>query len=202
MTYGQLFVVAALAVFLVTFIATLMHVRRRGHDPKGVAGGHVGGAIATSGATLLWLLVALFYVLDARSVTWFGRIAVLDNGIVEGLGIALSAVGLVVGIAGEVALGESFRISLPTAKTELVTRGIYRYIRNPVVLGTILLVLGTFLIAPSCLAFLAVVGNVIGYEMKTRAEEEYLRRTHGAEYETYCSRTGRYLPLVGRSEAP
>jgi protein-S-isoprenylcysteine O-methyltransferase Ste14 len=61
-------------------------------------------------------------------------------------------------------------------------------------------VLGTFLIAPSLLAFSAMVVNVIGYEMKVKAEEEYLRRIHRTEYEVYCAKTGRYLPLVKRRE--
>jgi ribosomal-protein-alanine N-acetyltransferase len=42
MTYDQLFLAAALVVFLVTFVATMLYVRQRGHDPKGVAGGNTG----------------------------------------------------------------------------------------------------------------------------------------------------------------
>ncbi len=198
MTYDQVFLGSTLAVFLITFIVTLVFVRSRGYDPKGVIGGHARGAIVTSGASLLWLVVTLIYIFEARSTTWFGRIALLDNGVVKGVGIVSCTVGLVVGIAGEVTLGESFRVAFPKKKTGLVTKGIYRYIRNPCALGAILLPLGTFLITPSLLAFLALVSNVIGYEMKVQAEEEYLRRMHGAEYEVYCARTGRYLPLVRR----
>lgn len=200
MTYYQVFLVSALAVFLITFVATMVVVQRRGYDAKGVIDGHIGGAIVTSCASLLWLVVTLFYIFEAHSVTWFGRIAWLDNGMFKGAGIVISTVGLLVGIAGEAGLGESFCVALPRAKTGLVTRGIYNYIRNPVVLGTILLVLGTFLIAPSLLAFLALVVNIIGYEMKVRSEEEYLWEMHGAEFESYCARTGRYLPSVRRRE--
>ena len=200
MTYYQVFLVSVLAVFLITFVAIMVVVKRRGYDAKGVIGGHIGGAIVTSCASMLWLVVTLFYIFEAHSVTWFGSIAWLDNGVFKRAGIVSSAVGLLVGIAGEAALGESFCVALPRVKTRLVTRGIYTYIRNPVVLGAILLVLGTFFIAPSLLAFLALVVNIIGYEMKIRAEEEYLREMHGAEYEAYCARTGRYLPSVRRRE--
>ena len=197
MAYDQIFLGCVLVVFLVTFVATLVIVRRRGHDPRGAVNGHIGGAVVTSTASLLWLVVTLFYIFEARSVTWFWRIAFLDTAVVKGIGIASSTVGLVVSIAGEVTLGESFCLALPLGKKKLVTRGIYRYIRNPCVLGVILVVLGTFLIAPSLLAFLALVVNVIGYEMKVRAEEEYLRRTYRDEYEAYCAKTGRYLPSLG-----
>jgi protein-S-isoprenylcysteine O-methyltransferase Ste14 len=114
------------------------------------------------------------------------------------LGIALSTVGVLAGIAGEVALGEAFRVALPQAKTKLVTTGIYRYIRNPCVLGADLFALGTLFIAPSLLALLAVVLNLIGYHLKVQAEEVYLLGAHGAEYEAYCARTERYLPRIKR----
>jgi len=201
MTYDRVFLASVVALFIITFVIIMAFVNQRGYSAKGKVGAHTMGAVVTSGATLLWLVVALFYIFEARSVTWFVRISLLDNGVVKAVGVSFCTIGLVVCIAGEAALGESFRLALPEAKTELITRGIYRYIRNPCVLGAILLALGTLLIAPSLLAFVALVANGIGYEMKVRAEEEYLRRTHKAEYEAYCANTGRYLPLVRRLNA-
>ena len=58
--------------------------------------------------------------------------------------------------------------------------------------------MGTFLIAPSLLALLAVVLNFVGFHLKVQAEEEYLLQTHGAEYEAYCAQTRRYLPRIWR----
>ena len=197
MTYDRLFLAVALVVFLATFVATMLYVRRRGRDPKGaMTNVKAWEAAVTTAATLLWLVVTLLYIFDARSVLWFGRIAFLDNDVAKGLGIAVCTIGVLVGIAGEVALGESFRAGLSRENTKLITTGIYRYTRNPCVLGVDLFVLGTLLIAPSLLALLAVVLNLIGYHLKVRAEEEYLQRMHGAKYEAYCARTGRFLPRI------
>jgi protein-S-isoprenylcysteine O-methyltransferase Ste14 len=55
----------------------------------------------------------------------------------------VSTVGLLAGIAGEVALGEAFRVALSQGKARLVTTGIYRRIRNPCALGSDLFALGT-----------------------------------------------------------
>jgi len=194
LTYAQVFLAAALIAYLVTSVAILAFVRRgTGCDPKGIDVGKT----KVSGVTFsLWLAVAVCAVFDARSVVWFGRIACLDCDPAKQIGIALWVIGLLVGSAGEVALGESFRIDLPRERTRLVTTGIYRYTRNPCVLGVDLVVLGTLLIAPSLLALLAVALNLVGFHLKVRAEEEYLQRTHGADYKVYCARTGRYLPKI------
>jgi protein-S-isoprenylcysteine O-methyltransferase Ste14 len=202
MTYDRLFLAAALIVFLATFIATMLYVRWRGYEPKGVMTNvKAWEAVVTTVASLLWLVVTLLYIFDGRSVVWFGRIAFLDNDVAKGLGIVLSTVGVLAGIAGEVALGEHFRVALPRENTKLITTGIYRYTRNPCVLGVDLFVLGTFLIAPSMLALVTVVLNSAGYHLKIRAEEGYLQQTYGAEYEAYCARTGRFLPRIRRRDA-
>ena len=192
MTYDQIFLAVALGAYSVAFVGALVFVRRRtGCDPKGV---DVRKTKVSGMTFFLWLAVAVCYVFDARSVVWFGRIACLDNDAAKGLGMALWVIGMVVGSAGEVALGESFRIDLPRERTRLVTTGIYHYTRNPCVLGVDLVVLGTFLIAPSLLALVTVALNFVGFHLKVQAEEEYLWRLHGVEYETYSARTGRYLP--------
>jgi protein-S-isoprenylcysteine O-methyltransferase Ste14 len=197
MTYGQVFLAAALIAYLITSVAILVFVRgRTGCDPKGIDVGKT----KVSGVTFfLWLAVAVSYVFDARSVVWFGRIACLDCDPAKQIGIGLWVIGLLVGSAGEVGLGDSFRIDLPRGRTPLVTTGIYRYTRNPCVLGVDLVVLGTFLIAPSVSVLLAVALNFVGFHLKVQAEEECLQRTDGADYKVYCARTGRYLPKITKN---
>jgi protein-S-isoprenylcysteine O-methyltransferase Ste14 len=120
----------------------------------------------------------------------------LDHPIAQSLGTAALVLAGVCIIWGEVSLGRSFRVALPESKQPLVTHGIYRFTRNPLALSVDLLALGVLLLAPSWLALVSLIMNVLSYEGKIRIEEAYLRQAHGAAYATYCARTGRYLPRL------
>jgi len=86
-------------------------------------------------------------------------------------------------------LGRAFGL---TAKG-LVTTGLYRYSRNPQMVGGWLMVIGVFFYLPS-LYNLGWVGfwAFIGHWMVTN-EEVFLRRVYGEEYVLYCKKTPRYL---------
>ena len=78
---------------------------------------------------------------------------------------------------------------------ELVVRGLYRYVRNPMYLSVTVIVLGEFLLTGSrallvywAIWFFVVNVWVIAYEEPT------LRRRFGASYERYTQEVGRWLP--------
>jgi protein-S-isoprenylcysteine O-methyltransferase Ste14 len=78
---------------------------------------------------------------------------------------------------------------------DLVVRGLYRYVRNPMYVSVTVILLGEALLAGSwsllvywAAWFAAANLFVIGYE------EPNLRRRFGASYEAYARRVGRWLP--------
>jgi protein-S-isoprenylcysteine O-methyltransferase Ste14 len=78
---------------------------------------------------------------------------------------------------------------------QLVVRGLYRYVRNPMYLSVTLIVLGEFLLTGSrglllywLLWFAGANLFVIGYEEPT------LRRRFGVAYDRYRKKVGRWLP--------
>jgi len=80
---------------------------------------------------------------------------------------------------------------------ELVVKGLYRYVRNPMYLSVTMIVLGEVLLTGSrallvywAVWFVAVNLFVIGYEEPT------LRRRFGASYERYTKEVGRWLPRL------
>jgi protein-S-isoprenylcysteine O-methyltransferase Ste14 len=197
MHWTQIFLAASLICYLVVFATVLFLVRRSaGANPRGHDGGRHLAALLNSLASLLLLVTAAAYPLDARTVTWFGRISLLDHLIFQAAGVATMALSGLCLVWGSVSLGSSFRVALPERRQPLVTHGIYRFARNPLALSANLLALCVLLMAPSWLAAVSFLLNAISYEWKIRIEEAYLRQAHGAAYANYCSRTGRYLPRL------
>ena len=94
----------------------------------------------------------------------------------------------------------SWRIGVDAAsQTDLVTRGLFAWSRNPVFLGIRGMLLGEFLAHPNVLSLLAaVIGNVL-IEVQVRLEERHLEQVHGDAYRAYRGAVGRWwsLPRVG-----
>jgi protein-S-isoprenylcysteine O-methyltransferase Ste14 len=108
------------------------------------------------------------------------------------------------GIAGtswaQAAMGSSWRIGVrQDERTELVDRGPFRWVRNPIFSFMLLTAAGLALFLPNLLSLGAFVGPALAVELQVRfAEEPYLRRTHGDSYDAYCRRVGRFVPGLGR----
>ena len=78
---------------------------------------------------------------------------------------------------------------------KLVVRGLYRYVRNPMYVGVVTILLGEAwffwsrsLLLYAGLFFVAANVFVMGYE------ELRLRSKFGDEYELYCDAVGRWIP--------
>lgn len=78
---------------------------------------------------------------------------------------------------------------------QLVVRGPYRYVRNPMYVGVLLVIAGWAVLAQSAamLGYGAAIA-VILHLFVVLAEERILRRQFGDAYETYCGAVRRWLP--------
>lgn len=76
----------------------------------------------------------------------------------------------------------------------LVTSGVFRYSRNPMYLGFLLLLLGASLFAESWVAMVAPAGFFLASQFwYIPHEEAKLRALFGEEYEAYARRTRRWI---------
>ncbi len=80
----------------------------------------------------------------------------------------------------------------------LRTSGLYRYSRNPQLVGGFFFIVGYAMLWPSWMGALwASLWLVISYLM-VRGEEAHLENVFGAVYRNYCERTPQYLGLPKR----
>ena len=95
-------------------------------------------------------------------------------------------------------MGKSWRMAVaPDQKTDLVTTGLYGYIRHPIYALSILLMLCSALIVPTVPMAIVAAVHVLLMLVKARNEEHFLRATMGETYEGYCRQTGRFVPRFG-----
>ena len=139
---------------------------------------------------LLFLAVAVTAFLQGVGPALFGSLWV-------GLGLVL------VGSAGVIASGRDLGGSLTPSpvpnEAGLAAGGVYRFARHPMYTALVVICLGVAVGSGALLCYLAVVALAVFFAFKARMEERYLRRVYPG-YDEYASRTGRFVPGVGRDK--
>jgi len=80
---------------------------------------------------------------------------------------------------------------------ELVVTGLYNYVRNPMYVGVLIIIIGHFL-------WFKIVGMIVYASVVflafhlfvTLYEEPYLKKTFGASYEDYVRKVPRWIPHI------
>ncbi len=136
-------------------------------------------------------------VLDLLGV--LDPVPTLDVAGVNAVGFVLATCGVALTFAAQLAMGNAWRIGVdPEERTELVTDGPFRLVRNPIYSAMIPTVLGLVLMVPNALALAAIVCLVTALELQVRlVEEPYLLQTHGDAYAEYAASVGRFVPGLG-----
>ena len=124
------------------------------------------------------------------------------NAVVIGVAIVLGAVGVVLAVLGAMRLGPALTASpIPRESAQLVTTGVYGYVRNPMYTGLMVGGLGLALLGASVWHIVAWLALVLVLAGKARWEERMLVAAH-PDYAGYAARVGRFLPGVGRLRPP
>ncbi len=189
------FFIISIFLFLIGFFWPLIIVKKSGKNPHGT---HKGASVLTrlsSVSIFLWLGFIISYIFFNYILERFLRFEFLSNDFLVLTGMIIISIGFIFEILGILALGINFRIELPTDDTELITSGIYRVMRNPIVFGIFLLVIGSFLIIPTGITLLIGIFNIFTFNSKAIAEEKYLLSKFGEDYRNYKNSVGRYLPF-------
>jgi protein-S-isoprenylcysteine O-methyltransferase Ste14 len=156
-----------------------------------------------------WFLVIL---------AWIGQpLVLMGTATTPGLSlmaIFLRPVGLVMGLAmvtlgyagtlwTYAAMGKNWRMGVnEKERTELVRAGPFQWVRHPIYLLQMVMLIGAALLLPTLISFATLATHYVCVRLKARDEERYLENIHGRAYREYSSHTGSLFPrLLGRRAA-
>ncbi len=111
--------------------------------------------------------------------------------------------GLVVTIAGQLIRGGTIGLDYivrggkdkKVYADDLVTKGIFTHVRNPLYVGNILMLLGVGILANSLYyTFIVMPLFLFIYQCIVLAEENFLRGKFGQQFVDYCNSVNRWIP--------
>lgn len=118
----------------------------------------------------------------------------LENVFLQITGWGILFVALIWIAIAQHQMSNSWRIGIDEKhKTRLVTEGVFSISRNPIFLGMLSTLFGLFLVIPNALTFMVGITGFISVQIQVRLEEEFLLKTHGEDYNNYCSKTKRWI---------
>jgi len=143
--------------------------------------------LITFGSTAAWLWKPL----------WFAWAAYPVPDWIRWIGVAAFSLSITWLIWMFVSLGRNLTDTVMTRRNAFfIDYGPYRYVRNPMYLGILMiglslgLALGTWLLPLAATLMFAVLAR------RTRIEEMYLVAQFGDQYRTYMTRVGRFFPRL------
>jgi len=139
-----------------------------------------------------WLLFS-----DNLPFPWLQSRIIPKNIYTEAAAIAVTALGIAFAIWARFYIGQNWS-SAVTIKVDhqLIRTGPYAWVRHPIYSGLILAMIGTAIARREPRGFLSVVLLWLGFWIKSRMEEKFMRKTFGAEYEDYSHSTGALIPRL------
>ena len=83
------------------------------------------------------------------------------------------------------------------APKKLVVRGLYKYVRNPMYVGVLTVILGWSILYHSLNLLLYTLCVTVGFNIFILLyEEPHLRTIFGNQYDEYCKKVGRWFPKL------
>ena len=140
-------------------------------------------------------IVAVIYIAIAYLLGWFVRLPYGVPNWLQMIGFALTVTGFLLGVGAFIEFSKARTTLDPHGSSkQLVSSGVYRFTRNPIYLGFLLMVIGLplnsgfywgLLVAP----FYMTTMNRLVIER----EEDYLQKKFKEAYSSYTSRVRRWI---------
>lgn len=157
-------------------------------------------------AAIFWVAFSL-YAIDhknsghilAQSLAHLhrGTNSTLDHRLIFGAAALIAVLASAVRTWGTAYLRPEVMVSMRLQTSRLVADGPYRFVRNPLYLGNVMIALAMGLMASRIGLAVLVVGNIVFVYRLIFREEAKLEATQGDIYRAYCAAVPRLLPALG-----
>lgn len=147
---------------------------------------------------LLWLVIVISVICGVYAgLSGIGLIGRF-SGIISRTGVALILIGLIIRWIAILSLRKFFTVDVAVHKNhQLKKSGIYRHVRHPAYLGSLISFLGLGLAFSNWVSILIIfLPILLVFLLRIRIEEKALRETLGSEYLEYAARTKKLLPRI------
>ncbi len=140
---------------------------------------------------VIGLIVDYVFGFDFLTANRFDWIPALLSA---GIGSLLLIMCLALIITAQTQMSSSWRLEIDSKnKAELITNGLFKYSRNPILLALRLGYFAMFLIIPCPYSLMIFLLGDICFQLQVRKEEQYLQNIYSTEYLMYCSQVRRWL---------
>ena len=147
--------------------------------------------------TVIAILVLLFMRSSAPSAVVFSTRLIPNSILLLAVGAILTVVGLAIAIAARRTLGGNWSSNVVLKEGhELMTTGLYRYVRHPIYSGVLLMALGSAVVVGQVYAVTFFVLVLMFFAFKASQEEKLLTKHFPDEYPAYKSRVKAIIPFV------
>lgn len=144
-------------------------------------------------ATFTWIIVWISEIV-LTNFNINNTLKLMDSNFISILGLLVISLGIVFFIVAAITMKNSWRVGIDkSTKSKLITKGIYRYSRNPAFVGFYLMFIGLFFVYIDVVTCIMIFLNIYAMNRLINEEEKHLEEMFGDEYIIYKKKTPRYL---------
>lgn len=145
-----------------------------------------------------WILMGVAFIITQDVTIYPLNVRLLPFSTVIGiLSVVLAVGGLIIAIMARRTLAQNWSASVTFKKEhDLITSGVYKYMRHPIYTGVLLIFIGSALLIGTIGALIGFIILFVTLWLKLQQEEKLMTKHFPKEYNTYKKKVKALIPFI------